>query len=307
MKSVEEYCAARCEGAFTLLPFCVREQAWRMSRADRSAAEEFRLRIGCEPTVLFPDGERPLGSGLLKREDLQQTMEIVTGASVYSSTEQMRGGYVTAKGGYRVGIGGRVFIKDGAVGGFGYISSLSIRISREILGVADKVMGEVARGGFTSTLIVSPPGVGKTTLLRDMARQLSDGSGDRPGVRVGLADERGEVAAMVEGEPQMHVGKQTDILEGCPKDRAVMLLLRNMNPQIIALDEITAPEDARAIETARNCGVELLATAHASGLEDLMERSIYRGLIEEKVFKNYVLIRRERGRRVYEVIGGAGN
>ncbi len=296
----EEYQVSRYDGALTMLPYSIRERARKVVRGDRCVAEEFRLRIGWPPTVLLPDGELTLGGEAVTREDIDAVVEITTGASAYSSAAQIKNGYLTARGGYRIGLAGSIFTDGGQVRGFGNFSSLSIRISREIVGSADSIIGELLRGGrFRSTLIIAPPGAGKTTLLRDIVRQLSDGGTDRQGVRVSLVDERGEVAAMTDGIPQMQVGRRTDILDACPKAQAVMIMLRNMNPQVIALDEITAPEDVKSIEIARNCGVELLATAHAAGIEDLIRRPLYGGLIQEKIFHNFITIRRVKGKREY--------
>ena len=296
----EKYQVSRYDGALTMLPYSIRERARKVVRGDRSVAEEFRLRIGWPPTVLLPDGELTLGGEAVTREDIDAVVEITTGASAYSSAAQIKNGYLTARGGYRIGLAGSIFTDGGQVRGFGNFSSLSIRISREIVGSADSIIGELLRGGrFRSTLIIAPPGAGKTTLLRDIVRQLSDGGTDRQGVRVSLVDERGEVAAMTDGIPQMQVGRRTDILDACPKAQAVMIMLRNMNPQVIALDEITAPEDVKSIEIARNCGVELLATAHAAGIEDLIRRPLYGGLIQEKIFHNFITIRRVKGKREY--------
>ncbi len=298
----EEYQVSRYDEALSLLPYNIRERARKVVRGDRRVAEEFRLRVGWPPTVLLPDGEISLGGNAVTKEDINAVVEITTGASAYSSAIQIRNGYLTARGGYRIGLAGSVFTDDGKMKGFGNFSSLSIRISREIIGSADVVIGELLNGGeFKSTLIIAPPGAGKTTLLRDIVRQLSEGSVDRQGLRVSLADERGEVAAITDGMPQMKVGRRTDILDACPKAQAVMIMLRSMNPQVIALDEITAPEDIRSIESARNCGVELLATAHATGIEDLARRPLYRGLLQDKIFSNFVIIRRNRGRREYVV------
>ena len=119
--------------------------------------------------------------------------------------------------------------------------------------------------------------------------------------RVGVADERGEIAALFDGVPQLDVGPRTDVMEGCPKAWGLMTLLRGMNPQVLAVDEITAPEDVAALVSAAGCGVTLLATAHGAGREDLSRRKLYRGLLEEGVFRRLVRIRREAGRRIYEV------
>ena len=142
--------------------------------------------------------------------------------------------------------------------------------------------------------------MGKTTLLRDLIRALSDGDGVPP-MRVGVADERGELAAMCEGVPQFQIGSHTDVLDGCPKGQGLLMLLRGMNPQVMAADEITAPEDVAALEMAANCGVALLATAHGAGLEDLRRRPLYRRLLSLNVFQRLVVITVENGGRRYAV------
>ena len=180
--------------------------------------------------------------------------------------------------------------------GFRQISSAALRIPREIKGAADEIMPRAfPEGGLRSILIVSPPGGGKTTLLRDMIRSLS-----YMGRRVAVSDERGEIAAISAGIPQMDLGPRTDVLDACPKAQGILSLLRCMNPQVIAVDEITSPEDAKALISAANCGVKLLATAHGDGLSDLKERHIYSQLSDSAVFDGAVCITNINGRRVHE-------
>ena len=171
------------------------------------------------------------------------------------------------------------------------MSSLAIRIPRVFEGVAEPVLPELVEDGRPAgTLILSPPGGGKTTLLRDLVRLLSQGSAVCPPQRVALVDERGELAAVHRGRPQLEVGCRTDVLDGCPKALAVPMLLRAMSPQAIALDEVAMPEDVAAVCTAANCGVTLLATVHAASLQDLRGRQVGRALLECGVFRRAVVI-----------------
>ena len=156
-------------------------------------------------------------------------------------------------------------------------------------------------GRLRSTLILSPPGYGKTTILRDLIRLLSG-----QGVRVAVADERGELAAMHDGVPQFDVGAHTDVLEGCPKAQGTLMLLKTMSPAVVALDEVTSPEDVEAIGFAGHCGVSILATAHAFDREDLCRRPLYRELLALSVFDRIVTIQKQGLNRIYQVehIGG---
>ena len=169
-------------------------------------------------------------------------------------------------------------------------------------GLAEPLLRELwGSEGFPSTLLLAPPGVGKTTLLRDMICALSDGDEQRPACRVGIVDERGELAAMYRGVPQLEVGAHTDVLDGCPKALGITMLLRSANPQVIAVDEITAEEDLRAMLSAAHCGVALLATIHAANREELARKPLFARLLEMRVFQRMVTITVEDGRRVYRV------
>ncbi len=300
--TTEEYNISRYDNAVMLLPYGLRERARTLPRHDRVTAEEIRLRVDRPPSVLLPEGEITLGGESVRRRDLESLVELATEASVQSVRDEIKNGYITVRGGYRIGLCGSAVLTDGHISGIRAYSSAALRISREVRGIADSVMPSLIRDGkFLSTLIIAPPGAGKTTLLRDIIAYIS---GEKTGSRVALADERGEVAAMSDGAAGMNVGSHTDVLDCCPKADAMMMLLRSMNPEVIAADEITAPEDIGAIRIVRNCGVSLLATAHGTDVNDLRERPLYRELFADSVFERYLIIRKRRGERVYEVIRG---
>ena len=287
----------RFDRAALLLPHNLRERARELKREERASCEEFRLRLGYPASVVMPEGERSMGGDPVTKRELGFVLEAATGASVHSASSRLAEGFITAKGGFRVGLCGAVGLSGGEPGGFTSVSSAAIRISREHKGACVPIIDSVYSGGeVRSTLIISPPGAGKTTLLRDLVRYISDAAG---GPRVGLCDERSEIAAFFDGEPTMDVGRRTDVLDGCPKARAVSMLLRSMNPGVIAIDEITAEEDAEAMTRAAHCGVKLIATAHAASRTELAERPIYRALLASGVFEELIIIRKLGGRRSY--------
>lgn len=293
--------AQRCRQAAALLPPRLRREVLALSGEEQARAEEFRLRAGRPISILLPQGERSLGGEAVQVRELEQLVEISSQASLHAVLGQVRRGYLTARGGHRIGLCGTAELREGEIHSLNPLSSASVRIARQVLGAADPVLPALCPGGrLESTLILSPPGLGKTTLLRDLVRQVSDGTGCVP-LRVSLADERGEVAALYQGLPQLEVGTRTDVLEGCPKAQGLMLLLRAMNPQVLALDEITDPRDVAALQTAAGCGVTLLATAHGAGREDLERRELYRPLLREGLIRRLVLITQREGRRTYTV------
>lgn len=287
--------------AAQVLPRRLRQEALGLPQEEQEQAEELRLRVGWPMTAVLPEGERPVGGPPVEPEELEQLVEIASRASVHAVLEQIRRGYLTVAGGHRIGLCGTAVMEGGGIHALRSLSSANLRIARQVPGAARPVLGALCPGGrLESTLILAPPGQGKTTLLRDIIRRVSEGEGCLP-LRVAVADERGEVAALYGGRPQLDVGRRTDVAEGCPKAQGLMLLLRAMNPQVLAVDEITAPEDAAALRTAAGCGVTLLATAHGAGREDLTRRPLYRGLLEEGMFRRLVEITRREGRREYRV------
>ncbi len=288
------------EQAAAVLPPELRQQALALPAQERERAEELRLRCGWPMAAVFPEGEVSLGGRKIVTQDLELLLEIASRASVHAVLAQLREGYLTIEGGHRLGLCGTAVLENGQMRNLRSLSSVSIRIARQHPGAALPLLSGLMEGGrLCSTLIAAPPGMGKTTLLRDLVRCISDGDGTPP-LRVGLADERGEVAALYGGVPQLRVGRRTDVIEGCPKAQGAMLLLRAMNPQVLAMDEITAPEDVGALLTAAGCGAVLLATAHGEG-DELTRRPLYRTMLEERIFQRVVSIQRTEQGRSYTV------
>lgn len=285
-----------------LLPFGMRQLALSLPQAERAVAEELRLRAGRPLAITLPEGEAVLpGCPILSPDDLRTALEIATQASAHTALERIRNGFVTVRGGHRVGLCGTAVVKDGAIHNLRELSSVNIRIARQIKGIGNELLHQLRmEDALPSVLVLAPPGAGKTTLLRDLIRGLSAGVGGPP-LRVGVADERGELGAMYDGIPQLDLGPHTDVMDGCGKADGLMMLLRGMTPQALAVDEITAPCDIDALETAAGCGAVLLATAHGQGLEDLERRPLYARLLERRIFQKVLLIERQGGVRRYRL------
>ncbi len=285
-----------------LLPPQLRRSAQAMPGLVQRKVEEVRLRCGRVPTVVVGGDELPLPcAGEVTRRDLELTVEIATQASAHAALERVRQGWFTVRGGHRIGLCGSVAAEEGKVKNLRCLSSLNIRVAHAVPGCGEGPLRALVRDGvFPSTLILAPPGGGKTTLLRELVRLLSTGCRVPP-VRVGLCDERGEVAALWEGVPQFDVGARTDVLEGCAKAQGLMMLLRGMNPQLLCCDEITDPADCAALEQCALCGVKLLATIHAGGVDELTRKSLYRELLGRGIFEKAVVLRKDRSFAVAEL------
>lgn len=289
--------------AVGVLPEPLRAQALAVDETFMARAEEVRLRAGRVPTLVLPEGERSIpGAVPVDTELLDRVVELASRWSVHTVLEQLRRGYLTVAGGHRLGLCGTVVMEGGAIHALRDLSGANLRVARQIKGVAGETAARLCREGrLPNTLILAPPGAGKTTLLRDLIRCVSSGEVGPP-LRVAVADERGELAALWHGQACMDLGHRTDVLDGCPKALAIPMLLRGINPQVIAVDEITAREDVLAMEQAVGCGVTLLATAHGSGPEDLRRRPLYWEMAKKRIFQMLVTIRVENGRRSICVI-----
>ncbi len=296
----DTYLVTRYSQAVQFLPPRFRTKAMEIDDDIKCKAREFRLRIGERMTVLTTNREVTLPyDSTVRHEDLNQVLDIATGGSVHSSAESIKAGFLTVPGGHRIGICGTGVYHSGEVSFIKNISSVAVRIAKEFNGISNEIYSEIMQNGaFENTIIISPPGCGKTTMLRDLIRNLSDGE---QAYRVSVADERSEIAAKYNGIPQFYTGHHTDIMESLPKAEAMMLQLRSMSPEIIAVDEITAEADISAMECVSNCGVSLLATAHGYDAECLFARPLYKKLYELNIFRYAVVLGIENGEYTWYV------
>ena len=258
--------------------------------------EELRLRAGYPPSVRAAGEERALDLAPVTAQELREVLSRAARYSVHSYAESLRHGFVTLAGGHRLGVCGTAAEENGQVIGVRGLSSVNLRIARQITGVAAQIALWIGNGPPQSVLLLSPPGLGKTTLLREWVRLVSD-----KGYTVAVADERGEIAALSDGVPQFAVGRCTDVLENCSKKQAALMLLKTMSPALLAFDEITAPEDVEAVSLCAHCGTAVIASAHAADVDDLRRRPVYRALLELGVFGRAVVIERKGKERCYRM------
>ena len=288
---------------------------WQAVDVEEDKLQEIRLRAD-KPVILIVNGEERFlnDRGLLQttkknaycvvRTEVEEILNHICHYSLYAYEDELRQGFLAVEGGHRVGVTGQVVQEqDGSIRTIKNITCLNIRIAHQMKGVADKLLPYLyQRKEPQNVLIISPPGCGKTTLLRDIIRQLSDGNAYGNGVSVGVVDERSEIAGSYQGIPQNDVGIRTDVLDACPKKQGMMMLLRSMSPKVIAIDELGGIEDMEALRMAAFCGVKLLATIHGTDLKDVEGRGFWENGRIEDFFDLFLILSRENNKPVIQQI-----
>lgn len=307
------------------LPDSIKKQIALIPERLLSKMEEVRIREGRPIEIGFRDeyrfindegdlGKMPKVGYLPTKLDCLFILEMLTEHSLYSYQEQLQKGYITLRGGHRVGIVGQTTVESGKVRLLKDVSGFNIRIAREVVGCSRPLLRGILdqdAHNVHNTLIISPPQQGKTTLLRDFSRQISDGDWPSyvnwPSRKVGIVDERSELAACVQGVPTFQVGARTDVLDGCPKAEGMMMMVRSMSPHVIVVDEIGRDEDAIAIDEVAHAGIRILCSAHGFSLEDIRKRPMFRRLLESGIFQRYLVIGHNYAQgNIYRIYDGNG-
>lgn len=316
----------RIDNILIKLPESMRDRIEKLPAQTLQQLEEIRIRTNTDTLLISGGREYSLRDGdEITAEVLEEILNRLLDYSYYAYEEELSRGYITIEGGHRVGICGRVTLENGQVHLIKDVSSLNIRRSREITGASEKILGAVLSpakapaenvpnvgisagcGGDRSpapsdlfsvcssaadygrmvvcnTLIISPPKCGKTTMLRDLARNLSNA-----GFRIGICDERSEIAGCYDGKTSYDLGPRTDVLDGCPKADGILMLIRAMSPDVVMTDEIGKPEDAAAIRSALSAGVKIITTIHGSSFEDAAKSAVG-SLITDHVFETLIFL-----------------
>ncbi|WEK56309.1 MAG: stage III sporulation protein AA [Candidatus Cohnella colombiensis] len=303
-------------------PTSLRGVLEQIPKAAIDSLEEIRIRenrpleisYGSRPAFVKLDGsltEDYRVAYVPGRDECRAMLEKITNHSIYAVEEELRRGYITIAGGHRIGLAGRVVLEKGQVAHLRDIAGFNVRIARARPGFGAQVLPgllDEREQTIGHTLIVSAPQQGKTTLIRDLARCISSGEWHHPaaalwrGRKVGIVDERSEIAACEKGIPSFDLGPRCDVLDACPKAEGMMMMVRSLSPEVIVVDEIGRAEDAIAINEAIHAGVKVLATAHAATLADVFARPVLAQLAAEGAFASYVLLTRRGGKVAHRVV-----
>ena len=263
----------------------------------REQIYEVRIKIGKPIIVYSKDGESIINY-ISTKEDVKSMIQKISNYSLYAYEEDIRQGFITIKGGHRIGIAGECVMEKGDVKTIRNISSINIRICREIIGCSEKVMKYIVSGNRVyNTIIISPPRCGKTTILRDIARNISNGI-PKLGVngrKVAVIDERSEIGACHFGIPQSDLGIRTDVLDNCLKKEGLIMAIRSLSPEVLICDEIGTKGDIEALMMAFNSGVNIITTIHGFTVEDLYKRKVFCGLLDNEILERAIILSNRRG------------
>ncbi|WP_251386888.1 stage III sporulation protein AA [Mediterraneibacter agrestimuris] len=267
---------------------------------DFNELQEIRLRIGKPLMIVYKNTEliipkETAEKHLVTKDELRETLDYISHYSMYAYESEIRQGFITIEGGHRVGMTGKVILEKDRIKNMQYISSVNIRVAHEVIGCGNRVLPFLTKNKeICHTLIISPPRCGKTTLIRDLIRQISNGNTYVKGCTVGVVDERSELGGCHMGIAQNDMGIRTDILDCCPKADGMILLIRSMAPRVLAVDEIGGEEETRAIEYAMQCGCKLLASVHGTDLDEICGKPGLSRLTEQRRFERYVVLNNQK-------------
>lgn len=273
-----------------ILPLQIKNEMEDIVELDK--LQEIRVKVN--KPLIFQVGSQELVKAYKPSfEDVKFVLQKISNYSMYAFEEEIRQGYITIRGGHRVGLCGSCVIENEGIKTIKDIASLNIRVCREVVNCSTKLMPYIVKKDFVrNTIIISPPKCGKTTLLRDITRNISAGIKDSnfKGKKVCVIDERSELGGCYNGVPQMDLGFRTDILDNCPKSQGIMLAIRSMSPDVIVCDEIGTKKDMEGLLMALNCGVSIVATIHGNDVDDLYKRAVFKEIIENRVFSIAIVL-----------------